>query len=97
MKKLARDYIRQLAKQKQMRAFDQDTNQLTLVVLEQIRLLMLFGFYMDRHEIEGILPSLLSLLDSTHDVTTTQEAKMLNMFLDYLFRQRQNDIIMTHN
>lgn len=68
-----KEYLSQVSSVGYMKAFEVEKNKLTLEVLELLKTMATCGFFKSKEEINGLLPSLLTLLNSANDVSNEEE------------------------
>ena len=72
-KEFLQEYFQNIATQGYMRAFEEDLNKMTYILLENCKLLVSFGFYTTVKDIESLLHPLMKMLNGLKDVTTVAE------------------------
>ena len=82
-------YLSQVSSVGYMKAFEVEKNKLTLEALELLKTMAMCGFFKSKDEINWLLPSLLTLLNSANDVSNEEEdmqmGKRVESIRNYIF------------
>lgn len=82
LKEFIMKYLKKIADEEYMKGFELEKNRLTEQILELLKIMSICGFFKTVEEINGFFPSLLSILNSAHDVTNEEEDDSMRQRLE---------------